>query len=305
MSVGIVIRQHLVASKKKAAETSNTAEFYNHILSKEVPDIAKLLENANLKSPDLKTASDWSYHATEYASDHLRIAGDAGCFIDPLFSSGVHLALNSGLSAAITICASMKGDCSEEAAIAWHSQKVAEGYTRFLLVVTSSLEQIYGREQHILNDLDEPGFDNAFDHFKPGTPLDVSFLCIYSVASVLTHPTYIVIQGTVDAGGNLTKEEIARSVDFCTNVIAKIDNGCLSTLDVEKNEPSDGRGAAAPAGATRSDERVDTAIMKIVRIHRVLDLETFSADVVNGMVPIMSRGQLGLSVAAPPVTAQA
>jgi hypothetical protein len=114
----------------------------------------------------------------------------------------------------------------------------------------------------------------------------------------LTLGTSLVIQGTVDAGGNLTKEEIARSVDFCTDVIAKVDKGCLSTLAAEKEEPGNERGAAAPAGAARTDERVDTTIMKIVRMHRVLDLETFSADVINGMVPIVSRGKLGLSAAA-------
>jgi hypothetical protein len=108
---------------------------------------------------------------------------------------------------------------------------------------------------------------------------------------------HLVIQGTVDAGGNLTKEEIGQSIDFCTNVIAKIDKGCLSTLAVDDKEPHIERGAAAPAGAARTDERVDTTIMKIVRIHRVLDLKTFTADVVNGMVPIMTRGKLGLCVA--------
>lgn len=156
----------MVGPKKEACGSTGTWDFYQHTL-KETPIISKLLENAHVKSRDLKTASDWSYSASEYAGPNFRIAGDAGCFIDPLFSSGVHLAMNSGLSAAITICASMRGDCSEEDAIAWHSIKVAEGYTRFLLVVTSTLEQIYGREKNILNDLNEPGFDNAFEHFKP------------------------------------------------------------------------------------------------------------------------------------------
>lgn len=144
---------------------------------KETPGIAKLLENAYLSSEDLKTASDWSYSASEYASPNLRIAGDTGCFIDPLFSSGVHLAINSGLSAATTICASLRGNCTEEDAIVWHTNKVAEGYTRFLLVVTSSLEQIHGREENILNDLNEPGFDKAFEHFKPS----IFSLLIYSI----------------------------------------------------------------------------------------------------------------------------
>lgn len=35
------------------------------------------------------------------------------------------------------------------------------------MVVTGSLEQIYSREKHILNNLDELGLDKAFDHFRP------------------------------------------------------------------------------------------------------------------------------------------
>lgn len=146
------MRQSLVALKKKACGSSGTLNFYQHTL-KVTPGIAKLLQNAHLQPEDLKTASNWSYSASE----------DARCFIDPLFSSGVHLAMNSGLSAAISICASLRGDCNEQAAMVWHSNKVAEGYTRFLLVVTSSLEQIHGREKTILNNLDEPGFDKALN----------------------------------------------------------------------------------------------------------------------------------------------
>ncbi|KAI5456848.1 hypothetical protein BGZ63DRAFT_365921 [Mariannaea sp. PMI_226] len=268
VSVGLTLRQDLVASKKRACGSLDTLSFYKETL-KETPGIAKLLENADLQSECLRSASDWSYSATNYASSYLRIAGDAGCFIDPLFSSGVHLAINSGLSAAITICASLRGDCSEEESIDWHSNKVAEGYTRFLLVVTSSLEQIYRREQNILNNLDELGFDNAFEHFKP------------------------IIQGTIDAGGELTGEEIAKSVNFCTSVISKVQSGCLSSLTLDEKHPGGERGAAAPAGAS---DQGDAAIMKMVRLHRILDLDSFAADVINGMAPKLKRGFLGLAM---------
>lgn len=99
-----------------------------------------------------------------------------------------------------------------------------------------------------------------------------------------------VIQGTIEAGGNLTKEEIARSVNFCTNVIAKVENGSI-TSSLDETKPGGERGAAAPAGG---DDVCDAAIMKIVRVHRVLDLDNFKADVINGMAPSMERGHLGL-----------
>lgn len=167
------MKQDLFTAKKKKRGSPPSREFYLECL-KEAPDIAHLLENATLKT-DLKSASDWSYYASSYAGPHVRLVGDAGCFIDPLFSSGIHLALNSGLSAALTICASRKGDCSEAAAADWHTKKVTEGYTRFLMVVTGSLEQIYRRDKHILNDLDELGFDKAFDHFRPSRSFPPGF----------------------------------------------------------------------------------------------------------------------------------
>ena len=51
-------------------------------------------------------------------------------FIDPFFSSGVHLAMTGGLSAATSICASIRGDCKESEAARWHSSRVAISYTR-------------------------------------------------------------------------------------------------------------------------------------------------------------------------------
>lgn len=146
---------------------------------KTTPGIWKLLSEGKLVS-DVKQASDWSYSASSYASPSFRIVGDAGCFIDPFFSSGVHLAIASGLSAAVTIYAALRGDCDESTAVTWHSKKVAEGYTRFLLVFLSALKQIRQQDEPVLSDWDEQGFERAFAHFRPSTPLALgSVTCIY------------------------------------------------------------------------------------------------------------------------------
>lgn len=132
------------------------------------PNLKKLLDGAKLVS-ETKSASDWSYSAPAYASPYVRMAGDAACFIDPFFSSGVHLALAGGLSAAVTVAASIRGQVTEVGAASWHSNKVAEGYTRFLLVVSSALKQIKAQDQPVLTDWDEKTFDRAFNHFRPST----------------------------------------------------------------------------------------------------------------------------------------
>lgn len=51
---------------------------------------------------------DWSYVSDRVAGDGYVLAGDAACFIDPLFSTGVHLALSSGLMAAALVTSSLK-----------------------------------------------------------------------------------------------------------------------------------------------------------------------------------------------------
>jgi hypothetical protein len=95
-----------------------------------VPEILELLSEGELVS-SIEAASDWSYSAPSYASRYVYISGDAGCFTDPFFSSGVHLALAGSRLAALTICAAVRGDCHEVTSAKWHSSKVAEGYARF------------------------------------------------------------------------------------------------------------------------------------------------------------------------------
>lgn len=168
MSVGTVMRQDLSIQKKKALESPSGVEFYKESL-KLTPNVLRIIGQGEICT-EVKHASDWSYSAPEYASPYVRIAGDAGCFIDPYFSSGVHLAIASGLSAAMTICAARDGTVNEIDAAKWHSTKVAEGYTRFLLVVMSAMKQIRGGDEPVLSDWDDDGFDAAFDAFRPSEP---------------------------------------------------------------------------------------------------------------------------------------
>ena len=64
---------------------------------------------------------DWCVH---------RVVSTA--FIDPFFSSGVHLAMTGAISAAATVAASIRGDCAEIDAAAWHNKRVAISYTRYI-----------------------------------------------------------------------------------------------------------------------------------------------------------------------------
>ncbi|CAI7637180.1 unnamed protein product [Penicillium glandicola] len=253
-SVGVVMQQTSFTAKKKQMASPTTRDFFLQHMN-DAPMISELLENATLVS-EVKSATDWSYSASSYASPYIRIVGDAGCFIDPLFSSGVHLAFTGALSAAASICAAIKGDCTEQTAVGWHSEKIREAYTRFLLVVTSAYAQITGQERPVLNEYEEANFDRAFSFFRP------------------------IIQGTVEIGGEkLSPEDVAESVEFCMRVIRKVD----------------GTTEKAPNGKSLcEDEHGELTCDRIKKAELKSDLNKFRVDVVNGMTVNLQRGALGL-----------
>ncbi len=292
MSIGIVTRQDLSSQRKKALGSPSPVEFYKESL-KLAPTGWGFASKGELVS-DVKHASDWSYSASAYSSPYIRVAGDAGCFIDPYFSSGVHLAYASGLSAAMTICASMKGDCDELEAAKWHSTKVAEGYTRFLLVVMIATKQIRGGDEPILSDWDDDGFDVAFDAFRPSTAL-----LLRTRFRKFTY-LFLVIQGTADAdvGGKLTQDEVVKTVDFCL----------LAFKDTSPEERQKVLDKVAAINGTVSDDKAnlekltedELKILNHIRAKQMLrfedtfNLNHFGSDAIDGLVPNLKRGSLGL-----------
>ncbi|KAE8393035.1 FAD/NAD(P)-binding domain-containing protein [Aspergillus alliaceus] len=255
-SVGVVMSQDLSTSKKRS-KSQSSVELYKESLNN-TPGIQALLANAKLVS-DSKSASDWSYRASSYASPYLRLAGDAGCFIDPFFSSGVHLALNSGLSAAVTICAAERHHCSQTVAANWHSQKVSDAYTRFLMVISATRKQIANQNNPILNDFQEDSFDRAFAIFQP------------------------VIQGAVDVPSEkLSQDQIAKIFDFCSRT-------------VYITRPGDTDALAAELGISADIvNRYGAKIMDMKMEFDKSDISDFETGVFNGLAPRMERGALGL-----------
>lgn len=75
-------------------------------------------------------ASDYSYAAEDVGRLNYRIVGDSAAFIDPFFSSGVHLASVGSLSAAISIISVIDGKVSEETAAEFHDAELKMAFTR-------------------------------------------------------------------------------------------------------------------------------------------------------------------------------
>lgn len=63
---------------------------------------------------ELRVRVDYSYSNTKFWAPGLVLIGDAACFIDPVFSSGVHLSTYSALLAARSINTCLRGELDEE-----------------------------------------------------------------------------------------------------------------------------------------------------------------------------------------------
>ncbi|KII95738.1 hypothetical protein PLICRDRAFT_129672 [Plicaturopsis crispa FD-325 SS-3] len=231
--------------------------------------------------PLVRSASDFSYSAPEYAGAGYRIVGDAGSFIDPFFSSGIHLAMTSALSAAASICAARRGDCSESAAAEWHTRRVATSYTRFQVVVLSAYKQIRAQSTNVLSDIDEDNFDRAFSFLRP------------------------VIQGAGDMGTTLSENELQKSLDFCVDLFspttpAQHARAVASTsiprplLDVNAPLVNLGSAFSADRGTEAETEMVLKKINARKVVHKEYAINNFETEPMEGLVVRLVRGHLGL-----------
>ena len=98
----------------------------------------RLLEGARRVAP-FHTTKDWSYKCTRFQGPGYMLVGDAAGFVDPLFSTGVFLALNAASLAATKI----EDILSEPARAEELGAEYERGYREFLDVVLSFVHYFY------------------------------------------------------------------------------------------------------------------------------------------------------------------
>ncbi|MFF0814415.1 tryptophan 7-halogenase [Rhodococcus sp. NPDC003318] len=92
---------------------------------------------------EIRTRKDYSYANTKFWGNGMVLVGDAACFIDPVFSTGVHLATYSGVLAARSINSVLSGAMDEERAFGEFEGR----YRREYAVFYEFLSSFYDMEQ--------------------------------------------------------------------------------------------------------------------------------------------------------------
>lgn len=120
-SVGAVVRHDL------ASKIQGDPEAALRKLTAECPMISDYLRDAKRVTEgqygELRVRKDYSYLNTKFWHPGMVLVGDAACFVDPVFSSGVHLATYGALLAARSINSVLGRQVGEEAAFREFEQR--------------------------------------------------------------------------------------------------------------------------------------------------------------------------------------
>lgn len=128
-SVGVVINHESVDQIQGDQEQALLR------LIDKAPGIRDLLAEADRVTEgvygQVRVRKDYSYLNTRFWGDGMVLVGDAACFVDPVFSSGVHLATYSGLLAARSINTVLAGGIDEKSCFTEFESRYRREYGLF------------------------------------------------------------------------------------------------------------------------------------------------------------------------------
>lgn len=166
MSVGVVLPKALYLR----LERGDPEQMLQRLIA-DTPVVSQLLAEARREWP-VRVERDFSYEASSYAGDRWLLVGDAGSFLDPVFSTGVSIAMESGLEAAEALDRALaRGDLSRSSFREFDKQQRRrfEVYQRFVLAFYT------------------PEFRDLF--FQPGPP-PILFRAVVTVLAGQWRPSW-------------------------------------------------------------------------------------------------------------------
>ena len=170
-SVGVVVDSEI---GQQGVRESGVGEYYQQQLDSTHYTRDMLSEAEVVSGPAV--VKDWSYTSQRMAGDGWVLVGDAACFVDPLFSSGVHLAMMSAVMAAAYIDAAQSDSTIRDPAARVYEELYRTEYSHFrelarlFYASNRTMESYFWEARRILGSKDDEESRRSFIRAVAGQP---------------------------------------------------------------------------------------------------------------------------------------
>jgi flavin-dependent dehydrogenase len=171
VSVGVVAdREYLFSDTRDLAAIFDREAEKNHWIKTHLAP-GKRIQAPGGQDGLFYTTSEWSYRSKYCAADGLVLVGDAFGFLDPVFSSGVFLALKSGELAADAVHAALEAGDVSAGRFRDYGETVCKGVEAMRNLVYAfyehefSMRQFINQYSHLRGDLTDCLIGNLFRDF--------------------------------------------------------------------------------------------------------------------------------------------
>ena len=142
MSVGAVLHRNAIKAKREQGLKKILLDAIE-----ESPLLRDLVAPGELIS-EIKTETDYSYASDRFCGPGFFMCGDAAAFLDPLLSSGVHLATFSAMLAAAGLISYKRGEIAESEMLNFFETSYRQAYLRFLVFLSAFYDVGRGRDSY-------------------------------------------------------------------------------------------------------------------------------------------------------------
>ncbi len=134
ISIGAVMPEEVFRAGKPA-----------HLFDDHLSRIKRICDRISGAEPivDVRVARDYSYYSDVVAGPGWLMVGDSACFMDPLFSGGLTLALTTGVRAAETVSELLSEPSREAALLEHYSNFLKTGYDMYARLIRSYYDHNY------------------------------------------------------------------------------------------------------------------------------------------------------------------
>ncbi len=140
LSVGAVMHRESIKARSGIALKDILLEAIE-----QSPLIRDLVSTGELVS-EVRSETDYSYASERFCGPGFFLVGDAAAFLDPLLSSGVHLATFSAMLAAAGLTSYFAGEINEGEMLSFFEKSYRQAYLRFLVFLSAFYDVGRGRD---------------------------------------------------------------------------------------------------------------------------------------------------------------